>query len=64
MTGQPPPSADTLDALRERVLRAGIATLAVGMPFAGALVAYQGAREGQLNVRTFAFTGHMVCIHQ
>ena len=61
MTGQPPPAADTLDALRERVLRAGIAILAVGMPLAGALVAYQGAREGQLNFRSFAFSGAMVC---
>ena len=61
MTGHHPPPSDALDALRERVLRAGIAVLAVGMPMVGALVAYQGALANQLNVRTVAFSGAMVC---
>jgi signal transduction histidine kinase/ActR/RegA family two-component response regulator len=60
MSGHPPP-LDALDALRERVLRAGIAVLAAGMPVAGALVAYQGALANQLNFRTMAFSGAMVC---
>jgi signal transduction histidine kinase/ActR/RegA family two-component response regulator len=55
---QPP---DTLDALRERVLRAGIAVLAVGMPVTSALVALQGALAGELNLRTIVITGAMVC---
>jgi signal transduction histidine kinase/CheY-like chemotaxis protein len=61
MTGQPPHSTDTLNALRERVLRAGIAILAVGMPLASALIVYQGARDDQLDFRTLAFSGAMVC---
>jgi ABC-type amino acid transport system permease subunit len=52
---------DTLDALRERVLRAGVAVLAVGMPLVAALVVWQGAQEHQLNFRTFAICGAMVC---
>jgi signal transduction histidine kinase/ActR/RegA family two-component response regulator len=48
---QPP---DTLDALRERVLRAGIAVLAVGMPLIGAVMLYQNAVASTLNVRTIA----------
>jgi signal transduction histidine kinase/ActR/RegA family two-component response regulator len=51
-----PPVPNTLDALRERVLRAGIALLALGMPIASALVIFQGAVENQLNLRTFALT--------
>ena len=61
MTGPPSASLNTLDALRERVLRAGVALMAVGMPIAGALVALQGAALGQLNARTLAFSGSMVC---
>ena len=59
MTGSHPPPSDTLDALRERVLRAGIAVLAVGMPVTATLVIIQGAQEHQLNLRTFLFTGAM-----
>jgi signal transduction histidine kinase/CheY-like chemotaxis protein len=60
MTGHPV-SSNTLDALRERVLRVGIAVLAVGMPVAGALVALQGAATGPLNLRTILFSSAMVC---
>jgi signal transduction histidine kinase/ActR/RegA family two-component response regulator len=52
---------DTLDALRERVLRAGVAVLAVGMPLVAALVVWQGAQQNQLNFRTIAICGAMVC---
>ena len=61
MTGELPRPYDALDALRERVLRVGIALLALGMPLAGALIVIQGARAGELNFRTFAFSGAMVC---
>ena len=60
MSGLPPPPPNTLDALRERVLRAGMAVLAIGMPIAGASVIVQGALEHQLNLRTFVFTGVVV----
>ena len=60
MSGLPPPPPNTLDALRERVLRASVAVLAIGMPIAAALVIMQGAAEHQLNLRTFAFTGGML----
>src|SRR5688572_29897486 len=61
MSGQPPPPLDALDALRERVLRAGIAVLAIGMPLLGGMVALQGALEGALSLRTFLLSGAMVC---
>jgi signal transduction histidine kinase/CheY-like chemotaxis protein len=60
MSGQSPPPPDALDALRERVLRAAIAVLAVGMPAVGAMVTLQGALEGELNLRTFVLTGAML----
>jgi len=60
MSGLPPSPPNTLDALRERVLRAGMAVLAIGMPIAGASVIVQGALEHQLNLRTFVFTGVVV----
>jgi signal transduction histidine kinase/CheY-like chemotaxis protein len=59
MTGPYPPPPNTLDALRERVLRAGVAVLGVGMPFTAGLVVVQGALEHRLNLRTFAITGAM-----
>ncbi|HEV8395164.1 MAG TPA: ATP-binding protein [Vicinamibacterales bacterium] len=61
MTGPHIAPPNTLDALRERVLRASIALLAVGMPIASVLVIMQGAQEQQLNLRTFALSGAMVC---
>src|SRR5436190_20489328 len=61
MTGLHPAPPNTLDALRERVLRAGIALLALGMPLAGALVIVQGAQENQLNLRTFVLTSATAC---
>jgi signal transduction histidine kinase/CheY-like chemotaxis protein len=61
MTGQPTSAANTLDALRARVLRAGIALLAIGMPIGGALMAFQAAQSGYLNARILAFSGSMLC---
>ena len=61
MSGPHPPPPNTLDALRERVLRAGLAVLAVGMPITATLVVVQGALEHQLNLRTFLITGGMGC---
>ncbi|HZI80921.1 MAG TPA: ATP-binding protein [Vicinamibacterales bacterium] len=61
MTGPQTRPPDALDALRERVLRAGIAVLAVGMPLLGAMVSLQGALEGGLNLRTVVLSGAMVC---
>jgi len=52
MSGPHPPPPNTLDALRERVLRAGLAVLAVGMPMTAILVIVQGALEHQLNLIT------------
>src|SRR5689334_9993392 len=56
-----PHAPDALDALRERVLRAGIAVLAVGMPIFSLLIVIQGAMANELNLRTFALSGAMVC---
>ena len=55
MAGQPPRSPDALDALRERVLRAGVVVLAVSMPLASSLVLAQGLVSGQLDFRTLAY---------
>ena len=55
MAGQLPTSPDALDALRERVLRAGVVVLAVGMPLASGLVLTQGLVSGQLDFRTLAY---------
>jgi signal transduction histidine kinase/CheY-like chemotaxis protein len=55
MTGTPTPPPDTLDALRERVLRVGVAVLAVGMPLASLIAALQGAFAAQLDFRTIAY---------
>jgi signal transduction histidine kinase/CheY-like chemotaxis protein len=54
MPGQPSLPADALDALRERVLRAGIALLALGMPVTGVVMVYQAVVADQLQARTVA----------
>ena len=48
-------SPDALDALRERVLRAGVVVLAVSMPLASGLVVAQGLVSGQLDFRTLVY---------
>jgi signal transduction histidine kinase/CheY-like chemotaxis protein len=55
MPGQHPTPPNALDALRERVLRAGVAVLAVSMPLASALVMSQGLVSGQVDFRTIAY---------
>jgi signal transduction histidine kinase/ActR/RegA family two-component response regulator len=57
MTVPPAQPPDTLDALRERVLRAAIAVLAVGMPLTSVVMVYQAVLANQLNTRMLLLGG-------